>query len=111
MECVGHDPTADENYPAVYKSSFLQDWYLPPRDISLLSFIGLCYFYDRYCPWFETNIKPLRKMQRIYHRKDIPMMGWISSLIKLFCDYKTHLVTSPLLLCVDSSKPNFPKTD
>ena len=38
-------------------------------------------------------------------------MEWTTSLIKLFCDCKTHVVTSPLLLRFDSSRPTFLKTD
>ena len=38
-------------------------------------------------------------------------MGWTPSLIQIFCDCKTHFVTSPLLLRFDSSRPTFLKTD
>ena len=86
-------------------------WPLPPHAISLLSFIGLCSFYSRYCPWFETNFKPLRKLQREYHRQPIPILSWTSPLISLFNDCKAHLVSSPLLLRYDSTKPAFLKTD
>ena len=111
MECVGHDLTFNRNYPARSKFSLIQDWYLPSHEITLLSFIGLYYFYHKYFPWFKTNTKPLRKLQRAYHRKDIPIMGWTLPLINCFCDYKTHLVTSPLLLRFDSSRPTFLKID
>ena len=72
VEYGGYDLTAKGNFPAAYKFSLLQDWSLPPHDISLLSFIGVCCFYNKYCPWFETNIKPLRRLQREYHRKKSP---------------------------------------
>ena len=83
----------------------------PTPGIYLLSFIGLCCFYNRYFPWFEKNIKPLRKLQREYYRKDIPIMGWTPPLIKLCCDCKFNLISSPLLLRYDSSRPTFLKTD
>ena len=38
-------------------------------------------------------------------------MGWTPSLIQLFGDCKSNLITSPLLLRYDSSKPTFLKTD
>ena len=38
-------------------------------------------------------------------------MGCTPSLIELFCDCKTHLVTSLLLLRFDSSRTTFIKTD
>ena len=77
----------------------------------MLSFIGLCSFYSRYYPWFETNVKPLRKLQREYHRQPIQILAWNPTLIALFHDCKTHLITSPLLLQYDSTKPAFLKTD
>ena len=109
VEYIGHDLASDRNCPAVSKFSLRQDWLLPSRGISLLSIIGLFFFYNRYCSWFETNIKPLRKLQRTYHHKDISMMGYTQSLTKLFCDCKTHLVTSLLLLRFNSSRPTFLK--
>ena len=111
VEYVGHDLTANRKCPIASKFSVLQDWPLPSHGISLLSFIGLCCFYNRYCPWFEPNIKPLWKLQRVYHRKTIPIVSWTPSLIKLICSYKANLVTSPLLLRYDSSRPTFLKTD
>ena len=38
-------------------------------------------------------------------------MRWTPSLIKLFCDCKTHLVTFPFLLRFDSSRPICYKID
>ena len=111
VEYVGHDLTANGNCPAESKFALIQEWPLPPHGISLLSFIGLCCFYNKYCPWFETNIKPLRRLQRAYHRKPIPIMSWSPTLITIFNNCKSHLVTSPLLIRFDSSRPTFLKTD
>ena len=79
--------------------------------MSLLSFIGLCSFYNNYVPWFESNIKPLRRLQRLYHRQDLQLLAWSPQLINGFENCKKNLVTSPLLLRYDSSKPTFLKTD
>ena len=38
-------------------------------------------------------------------------MSWTPSLIKTNCSCKSNLVTSPLLLRYDSSRPTFLKTD
>ena len=76
-----------------------------------MSFIETCSLYSRYYPWFETNIKPLRKLQRKFHRQPIPNLFWNPALIALSNDCKNHLVTSPLLLRYDSSKPVFLKID
>ena len=72
---VGHDITTFGNYPATSKFDLIKNWPLPSHAISLLSFIGLCSFCSRYCPWFETTIKPLRKLQRFFHRQPIPIMA------------------------------------
>ena len=74
-------------------------------------FIGLYGFYSWYCPWFETNIKPLRKLQRAFHRKPISIISWTPFLIVLFNYCKQQLYTSPLLVRYDSSKSVFLKTD
>ena len=38
-------------------------------------------------------------------------MGWTPSLVHLFCDCKSNLMTSPLLLRYDTSRQTFLKTD
>ena len=65
--------------------------------------------YNEYCSCFETYIKYLRKLQRTYHHKDIPIIGWTSLLIKQIIDCQTILVTPPFLLCYDRSKSTFLK--
>ena len=63
--------------------------------------------YSRHCPYFEANIKPLRKVQRGYHQKPISLIFWTSKLISLFDACKANFVTSPLLLRYDGSKSAF----
>ena len=92
VEFVRHDLTTYANYPAVSKFDLIKHWPLPPHAISLLSFIGLRSFYIMYCPWFETNVKPLRKLQREHHRQPIPILFWNPTLITLFHDCKHHLI-------------------
>ena len=111
VKFVGHDLTTYGNYPAASKFDLIKHWPLPPHAISLLSFIELCSVYIRYCLWFETNVKPLRKLQRECQCQPIPILAWNPTLIPLFHDCKTHLITSPLLLRYDSTKLTFLKTD
>ena len=111
VEYVGHDLTADGNCPAQSKFALIKQWPLPPHGVSRLSFIGLCSFYNNYVPWFESNIKPLRRLQRLYHRQALRLLTWSLQLINVFEKCKINLVTSPLLLRYDSSKPTFLKTD
>ena len=111
VEYVGHDLTASGNCPAQSKFQLIKDWPLPPHGVSLLSFIGLCSFYSNYVPWFESNIKPLRRLQRLYHCQPVPVLAWSPMLVELFESCKDHLITSPLLQRYDTSKPTFLKTD
>ena len=78
---------------------------------SLLSFIGLCNFLNCFSPWFEVNIKPLRVLQRKYHRKIISTPLWTTELLDLFKLCKTNLTSSSVLARFDSNKSVFPKTD
>ena len=111
VEFVVRDLITYGNCPVTSKLDLIKHWPLPPHAIFLLSFIGLCSFFSIYCPWSETNVKPLRKIQREYHRQPIPILSWNPTLIALFHDCKTHLVISPLLLWYDCTKPAFLKTD
>ena len=92
------------------KFDLIKHWSLPPHAIFLLSFIVLCGFYNWYYPWFETNIKPLCKLQCIFHIKHI-YISWTPTLIALFNDCKQRIVASTFLLRYDSSKPEFVMTD
>ena len=69
VEYVGYDLTSNGNCPARSKFSLIQDWIFFPHGISLHR---VMLFYHNYCPWFETNSKPLRKIQRSYHPNNIP---------------------------------------
>ena len=89
----------------------IKDWHLPLHGTPLQSFIDLCAFYNCYCPWFETNVKPLRIIQRSYHCIPIPTMDWSSFHVSLFNTCKSNIPSSPLFLCYNSSKPVSLKTD
>ena len=71
----------------------------------------MCTFYNHYCSWFETNIKPLHKLQKYVHHVQLPLMAWFPSLDSLFHTCKSNLITSPLPLCYDSSKLAIFKSD
>ena len=60
-------------------------------------------------PDLKETLNHCKKLQRVYHRNDIPIIGWIQFSIQLFEDCKTKLVTSHLLLHYDSSKPTILK--
>ena len=75
VEYIGHDLTASGNCLAQSKFQLINDCPLQPHGVSLLSFIGLCSFYSNYIPWFESNINPLRHLQRFNHRQSLPILA------------------------------------
>ena len=111
IEYVGHDLTADDNCLVQSKFDLIKQWPFSPHNVFLLSFIGLCSFYNNYVSWFESNIKPPRRLQCLYHRQTLPLLAWSPQLIEVFNNYKTNLIILPLLLRYDSSKTSFFKTD
>jgi len=111
FEYVGHDITADGNCPASSKFDLVNDWNLPSNGQGLRSFVSLCNFYHKFCPWFEVSVKPLRSLISEFHRQLIPTDRWTPDLLSLFDKLKQDIVSSPLLARYDSSKPCFLKTD
>ena len=69
VKYVGYDLIAGGNFPVQSKFQLINNWNLPPHGVSLLSLIGSCALYRNYVPWFESNIKQLRRLQRVYHRQ------------------------------------------
>jgi hypothetical protein len=71
FEYVGHDITADGNCPAESKFDLVKDWSLPSNGQGLRSFVSLCNFYHRFCPWFEVSVKPFRSLISEFHRQPL----------------------------------------
>jgi hypothetical protein len=111
VEWIGHDLRWNGNSPASSKFSLLHDWTLPTSGVSLHSFIGLCTYYNKFVPWFETDIKPLRDLERRHHRKPIPADAWTPSLSATFETFKVAITSDPCLARYDESMPSFLKTD
>lgn len=111
LEFVGVDMSADGQMPAASKYSLIQQWPLPTCQSSLTSFIGLCGFYRRFCPWFEVNLSPFRSLIKKYNGSSIPLMAWSPALRALFDQLKRDLTSDPCLARACSSKPFFLKTD
>jgi hypothetical protein len=111
IEYVGHDITPDGNCPAQSKFNLITDWPLPATGSALISFIGLLTFYFIYCPWFEIRVKPLRALERLYHRKPLPAGEWTTELTGLWNELKLGITSSPCLARYDASLPCFLKTD
>jgi hypothetical protein len=111
VEYVGHDLTSEGNCPSKSKFDMITDWPLPATGQALHSLIQLCNFYNKYCPWLEIKLKPLRKLIKLYHRKPIPPTAWTPTLRLLFDEVKLGVTSSPCLARYDHHKPTFLKTD
>ena len=110
-EFVGYNIASTGNSPAESKFNMNNDWDLPITGQALFSFIGLVTFYNRFAPYHEMRIKPLRKILQRFFRQPIPLLAWTPALIQLFQDIKVSITSSPVLVRFDPSKPTFLKTD
>ena len=111
IEYVGQESIADGNCPGQFNFDIIKQWSISPHDVSIPSFIGLWSFYNNYVTLFESNIKQLRRLQCLYYRHTLPLLPWPPQLIEVFNNCKTNIITLPLLLRYDSSRPTFLKTD
>ena len=111
VEWLGVDISVKGNMPAQSKFQLITDWPTPETAQGLHSFVSLCGFYSSFCPWFEVDIIPLRRLLSQYKHKQIPHMAWTPNLLRLFRKLKTDLTSSPLLARADSTMPFFLKTD
>lgn len=89
----------------------ISDWPLPVKAKSLNSFIGLVTFYNKFVPWFEHRLRPLRSLERLFHRRSIPMSSWTPDLVSDFETMKVAITSDPLLRRYDSSISTCLKTD
>ena len=106
---VGVDLSANGHLPAASKYSLITSWPLPDCQSALTSFIGFCGFYNRFIPWFEVRIKPLRALIKKYASAAIPLLAWTQPLLGLFDELKAGLTSDPCLARACSSKPFFLK--
>ena len=98
VEFVRHDVITLGDCPAQSKFQMTEECSLPTTETHLLSFIGLCTFYNHYYHWFEKDTKPLRKLKRYFHHVQLQFMAWYPSLISLLYSCKSNNVTPFLLL-------------
>ena len=103
-EFIEHDFTTLSNYPTPSNFWLIEEWLLPIICTSLLSFISICTFYNYYYPWFEKNIKPLRKLQRSFHHVPFSFMALYPILITSFYKNKLNLIHSHFFLHYDIFK-------
>ena len=56
VEYVWYDVTNDGNFPGSSKFRMINDWKIPKRGESSLSFIGLINYYHRYAPYMKISV-------------------------------------------------------
>ena len=111
VEYVVHDVTKAGNCPAQSKLYLINDCILTPKGKSLLYFIGIVNLYHFYDPYFEIQLKLLRKFIKKYYGKPIPLVEWTPQLITLFSELKYCATLYPLLNRFDPDKPTFLNID
>ena len=94
VEYIGHDLTPAGNCPAQSKFDLINNWPLPSNRLNLHSFLGLCSFYSKYCPWFEVDVTPFRALIHHYRHKPIPITEWTTDNRNLFHTLKTYKTSS-----------------
>ena len=111
VEYVGHNILCHGNCSAQSKFNVINNCPLPTAGQSLFSCIGLVNLYNRYAPYIEIRLKPLRKMVKKFCRKTIPALAWSAELSSLFTDFKKSITSSPVLAWFDPLKLTFLKTN
>ncbi len=113
VDYVGQDLWPDGNSPAQSKFSMITNWPTPRTLDSLHSFMSLCNFYAKYCPYFEVNLTPFCTLLKTGTQRDtkIPTEPWTTEFDTLFTKLKVDLTSFPVLARFDSTKPVFLKTD
>ena len=82
------------------KLKVIQEWPSPKNLHDLRSFIGLCSYYCRFIQGFSTLARPLHELTK----KKVKFQ-WTSKEENAFKALKEKLMTKPLLIIPDLSKP------
>ena len=94
------------------KFCMFTDWPTLKTLGSLHSFMSLCDFYAKYCPYFEVNLSPYRTLLKTgTPNTPIQPTDWTANLENLFQKLKRNLTSSPVLASFNSTKSAFLKTD
>lgn len=83
----------------------ITDWPLPATGQALHSLIQLRNFYNKYCPWLEIKLDPLRMLITLYHHKPILPNVCTPALCLLFNNVNIIVTSSACLAHYDHTKP------
>ena len=81
VEYIGHDILCKGNCPAKSKFNTINNWPLTMSGQSSFSFIGLVNFYHQYSLYMEMRLKPLQRLVKQFHRKEITSSAWTPEFI------------------------------
>ena len=85
----------------------INDWKQPVTGKYLFSSVGLINFYHQFASYLGLNLKPLRRLCRIYYRQPILMMALTLDIIDLFHELKFNTTSSMVLSCFEPKKSTF----
>jgi hypothetical protein len=112
VEFVGVDVSVKGNSPAASKNERLRTWKTPTNPREIMAFIGFAIFYNRWIPYFEIKIQPLRRLIATCPL-DVPFKANQFSMEhqKLYDTVKNCILTAPILQRADIHKRFYLKTD
>jgi transposase InsO family protein len=110
IQYVGHLVSQNGIRPMPEKLKAVESWPCPSNVHDVRSFLGLCGFYRRYVKNFAKIASPLHDLTggNVTKRQ---IIKWFPLHEKAFLELKAALVTAPVLLMPDSSKPYTIETD
>lgn len=88
------------------KTKSIQDWPVPVDVKGIRSFLGIVSYYRRFIPRFATIAAPINHLLK----KDVPFV-WSSECQQAFELLKSRLLTAPVLVLPDPSRPFTIATD
>jgi hypothetical protein len=103
---LGHLVSEEGIKPDPAKVDKVENFSVPINTTELRGFIGLASYYRRFVQDFATIVEPMNRLLR----KDIPFI-WNEACEKAFEFLKEKLITTPILIYPDFSKPFILHTD
>jgi hypothetical protein len=103
---VGHLVSAEGVRPDPSKIKAVQEWMSPTSTREVREFIGLCGYYRKFVEGFSTVAAPLHRLQS----EKVPF-EWTPECEQSFQRLKGALISAPLLVMPDFTKPFLLQTD
>jgi len=106
VEFLGYILSGDDVSTNPKKIKSIEEWTRPENIKEVSRLIGLCNYYRRFVKYFAKIAKPLHNLTR----KNIKFL-WTNECENAFKELKKILITSPILLHLDITKPLIEECD